>query len=209
MTKVVLVHGGFAPINTGAWFWTETGVTSGLAARGVDALVPDRRAQPATWREEADHLAALLGQGGQGGAVVVGASNGCSAATRLALDHPAIVAALVLCWPATAGDPEVDAVGRAAIGSLGLTDEHIDLLFDGDTLRGVRDDELVALACPVVIIPSDPFNPHHQERTVVALAAAIPGAELGEPSPEPPMSYFPPRRDAFLDELVSHLDRLG
>lgn len=165
MTAVLLVHGGFAPLHTGSWFWTETGVSDGLESRGLTVLVPDRISQPASWAEEGAHLAeVLMGDGGEA-AVVVGASNGCSAAARLALDYPGLVVGVVLCWPATAGDAEVDMASRAVMADFGLASDHLDLLYSGETLRGVRDVELATLSCPVVIIPSDPHNPQHQERT--------------------------------------------
>ncbi|HYI13788.1 MAG TPA: alpha/beta hydrolase [Thermomicrobiales bacterium] len=106
---ILLVHGGLFDPMTGERFWTTPGVTDDLAATGYRVLVPDRRYSPDrttasfaahNWDIEADDLAAILNATGVERAHVVAGSNGCSAATRLALRHPERVATLVLCWPA-------------------------------------------------------------------------------------------------------------
>jgi pimeloyl-ACP methyl ester carboxylesterase len=200
---VLLVHGGFHPSNDAEGFWAEPGVIEGLTGNGFRALAPNRAAQPCSWRDEGDHLAAVIDEHGARTVVTVAGSNGCSAAVRTALDHPSLVRALVLCWPATAGDPTADALGRAALSELGWTQRHIDELLLGDTLRGVLDQELRGLAIPVVVIPSEPFNTMHQKHTVDRIIDLIPGATLGDPFPETPSALFAPRRAAFVAELTA------
>lgn len=79
-------------------------------------------------------------------ASVVAGSNGVSVAVRLAVQHRYLVDRLLLLWPATCGDPVLDAAAPAAASHL----------LGGDTLRGVSDDELVGLDVPVVMMVSDP-----------------------------------------------------
>ena len=201
MTRLLLVHGGFAPAMTAELFWTRPGVTAGLVDAGFDVAAPDRAMQPCSWRDEGDHLASVIGEAEA--VTVIAGSNGCSAAVRLATDHPGCVETLVLCWPATAGDPTADAIGRQAVADAGWPPEHADELFAGETLRGVRDTELAALTLPVAIVPSDPFNVPHQERTVTALLGLIAHATRLAAFPESPMSYFAPRKDEFVAALVS------
>ena len=84
--------------------------------------------------------------------MVVAESNGCSVAARLALEDPGRVARLVLVWPATAGDPRVDAWARRQ----GVPEE----MLVGETLRGLADAELAELTMPVAVVPSL-HNPFH------------------------------------------------
>src|SRR5690606_27832019 len=106
----------------------------------------------------------------------VAGSNGCSAAVRLAIDHPRLVTRLVLCWPATADDSDVEDRMRALMQAQDVPGEVIDVLLAGETLRGATDKEFAALPMPVAIVPALARNPVHQRRTVDALAALIPGA---------------------------------
>jgi pimeloyl-ACP methyl ester carboxylesterase len=121
---------------------------------------------------------------------VVAGSNGCSVAARLALEDPGRVARLVLAWPASAGDPRVDAWAR----SLGVPEE----MLVGETLRGLADVELVELGMPVAVLPSPP-NAFHQRPTADALLRLVPGAVELPGTPEPPRPEFVP------DDLVSAL----
>ncbi len=108
VTMILLVHGGLWDDGMDAdRFWHKPGVVSGLERRGFDVLAPDRMPRPPHWTAEADHLLATLRD--RPTAAVVAGSNGCSAAVRLALARPDLVPRLLLAWPATAGDPEVDA----------------------------------------------------------------------------------------------------
>ena len=123
-------------------------------------------------------------------ATVVAGSNGCSVAARLALEDPDRVARLVLAWPATAGDPKVDAWARRQ----GVPEQ----MLAGETLRGLTDAELAALSLPVAVLPS-PRSPFHQRSTVDGLLRLVPGAVELPGSPEPPRPEFVP------DDLVSAL----
>ncbi len=113
---VLLIHGGLFDPMTSDRFWGKTGVISDLTAAGYRVLAPDRRFTPGrttadfamhTWDVEAGDLAMVLDAAEIDRAHIVAGSNGCSAATHLALLHPARIASLVLCWPAT---PTVTAI---------------------------------------------------------------------------------------------------
>ncbi|HYD09744.1 MAG TPA: hypothetical protein VEA78_06545, partial [Acidimicrobiales bacterium] len=167
------------------YFWGAPGVIAGLTTAGFGVHAPMRAQQPCSWRGESDHLAARVPSPP---VRVVAGSNGCSAAARLAIDHVELVRSLVLCWPAT---------------NLPLPEwPH---LVRGETLRGVADDELRALSVPIVLVPSAPFNPYHDEATFDRVLGLVPGARRAAAFPETPMPHFPPRRDAFVAELVSIL----
>lgn len=198
---LVLVHGGLYEGMTGQRFWGDTGVTACLA--DLDPIVPDRLPQPLSWREEAEHLLAKLPDADP--VRVVAASNGCSAAARLALDHPGRVASLALCWPATAGDPRIDEVVRRLVTRAGRDAPVADELLSGETLRGVHDAELRALRPPVAIMGAVPPDPAHQARTVAALASLIPGCRVLEPLPLP----FAPSFAKRLPELRPRLLEAG
>ena len=87
----------------------------------------------------------------------------------------------MLAWPATAGDPQVDA--RAL--RLGAPAA----MLAGETLRGVLDAELAGLRMPVAVLAGPP-GPFHQRRTADALLALIPGAVALPAGPEPPRPNF-------------------
>src|SRR3954464_14601967 len=126
MTTLFLVHGGLwdEPMDAQR-FWHRPGIVDGLERRGFAVRCPDRLRRPDSWTAEAEPLAVALvdpaGPGGSGAlggrvapsrsvapVVVLAGSNGCSAAVRLAVDRPDLVDALLLAWPATAGDPAID-----------------------------------------------------------------------------------------------------
>jgi hypothetical protein len=130
---------------------------------------------------------------------VVAGSNGCSAAVRFAVLRPHLVERLVLAWPATAHDPEVDAFTRTALAELGATPAMVDGLLAGETLRGIGDDELRALPMPVAVVPAVPDNPTHQRHTVDAVKALTNAVEL-DGCPEPPRPTFQPA--GFVDSVV-------
>ncbi|OKJ06761.1 alpha/beta fold hydrolase [Kitasatospora sp. CB01950] len=177
---LVLVHGGLWDEEMDAErFWGRTGVVAGLRGEGLDVLAPDRLMRAGSWAAEAEHLAARLPDGP---VVLVGGSNGCSAAVRLALAVPERVRGLVLAWPATAGDPRVD--GRAPTEAAPL--------LAGGVLRGVADEELAGLRLPVAVLPSVPENPVHQRHTADALLGLVPGAVELPGCPEPPHPLFRP-----------------
>ncbi|WP_152360722.1 alpha/beta fold hydrolase [Microlunatus speluncae] len=197
---VVLLHGGIWAELDAERFWHRPGISAGLTAAGFQVAAPDRPARPESWRTEARALAGLLPDRR---AVVVAGSNGCSAAVRLALDTPDAVGRLVLAWPATAGDPAVDAGTRNRLTRLGAPERVVGDLLAGETLRGIADAELATLYVPVAVIGSIPDNPAHQRRTVDALLRLVPGARESAGSPEPPRPEFPPHRDRFVAALIA------
>ena len=182
---ILLVHGGLWEDMNADRFWIRPGVVAGLE-RNFRVLAPDRQRMP-DWHAEARQLAAVLPPEP---VPVVAGSNGCSAAVRLALALPERVSRLVLAWPATAGDPTVDARARADLAAAGASAEMVRDLLAGETLRGVADRELAALAMPVGVVPSVPDNPEHQRRTVDALLRTVPGAVELPGCPESPRPGF-------------------
>ncbi|MET0426239.1 MAG: alpha/beta hydrolase [Actinoplanes sp.] len=186
---VLLVHGGLWEDMDAERFWHRPGITAGLRQHDVEVLAPDRLDRAVSWADEAAHLAGALPE--RPVAVVAG-SNGCSAAVRLALDRPELVARLLLAWPATAGDPEVDVHAPEGVG----------VMLDGGILRGVDDKELASVTVPVGLLPSVPANLAHQRRTVDALRKAWPHAVELPGCPEPPRPDFAPHAASFVDTVV-------
>src|SRR5262249_4080256 len=135
--------------------------------------------------------------------VVIAGSNGCAAAIRLVLARPDRVARLVLAWPATAGDAGVDARIRKGVAALGPAPDVVDAMLTGETLRGVTDDELRAIAMPVGVLPSVPENPYHQRRTIDALLRTLPHAVELPGCPEPPRPDFPDHAEQFIGTIAS------
>jgi hypothetical protein len=117
----------------------------------------------------------------------------------LAVSRPELVERLVLAWPATAGDPDVDRFVRDALGRLGATRGVIDELLRGETLPGVKDAELRALRMPVAVVAAVPDNPVHQRRTVDAVTQLTGAVELGG-CPEPPREAF--QAGGFVNDVV-------
>jgi pimeloyl-ACP methyl ester carboxylesterase len=197
-----LIHGGLWQDMDADLFWTRPGITPGLHARGYPVLTPDRLPQPPNWPAEADHLLPLLPDHP---ATVIAASNGCSAAVRLALTAPDRIDRLLLAWPATAGDPSVDTRTRQALTDLGVPPAVIEALLTGETLRGVTDAELATLPMPIAILPSVPDNPTHQRHTAEKLLTLLPHAAELPGSPEPPQPTFPPYLAQFLETVTDWL----
>ncbi|MDX6237921.1 MAG: hypothetical protein QOG10_2736 [Kribbellaceae bacterium] len=198
MTTLFLVHGGlWEPINADR-FWRTPGVLAGLEKLGFEVLAPDRSQVPDHWSQEVEHLAPLLAAQP---VVLVGASNGCSVAARLALAYPQSIDRLLLAWPATAGDPAVDLRTEQGMRGRGADDAVIRELLTGETLRGLTDEELAALGMPVAVLPSVPENPVHQRCTVDALLNLLPGSRELPGSPEPPSPAF----RLHLEELVGSI----
>jgi hypothetical protein len=173
---VVLVHGGLGETDANR-FWTLTGVTAAMAAAGFRVLAPDRAAWPCPWRDESAALARALAREPERLTVVAG-SNGCSAALRLALDHPTRVGRLVLCWPATP-DPA-----------------------EGTAIRGVTDEELRRLDIPVDLVPTEPEDSFHQRVTVDHLVALLRRGRTLAGSPPPPRPDFGPALGAFVRTIA-------
>lgn len=193
--RMLLVHGGLWGDEDAEFFWHRPGITAGLAERGVEVVAPDRVRRAESWDAEADWLADQAG----GPVVVVAGSYGCSAAVRLAVRAPALVRKLVLAWPGTANDPEVDGFTRDALAELGASRAVVDALLTGETLRGVADAELQALAIPVAVVAAVPENRMHQRQTVDAIKDRTGAVEL-DGCPEPPRPGFQPA--GFVDSVV-------
>jgi pimeloyl-ACP methyl ester carboxylesterase len=194
-----LVHGGFWQDVGVEFFWGRTGGVAGLVEAGVEVVAPDRVRRPAGWEAEVGVLAAALPAEP---AVVVAGSYGCSAAVRVALAHPGRVSRLLLAWPGTAGNPEVDARQRERLAGLGASPEVVDALLAGATLRGVTDAELAGLAMPVGVLPAVPENPSHQRRTVDRLLSVLPDAVELPGCPEPPVPGFAPHLAGLVATIV-------
>lgn len=196
--SVLLVHGGLWEVMDAEAFWGTTGITRGLKSYGLDVLALDRPVRASGWDVEVDALGEPLAKRDEPVAIV-GASNGCTAAVLLALKFPELVDRLLLAWPATGGDSEVNARTRAGLIERGCSPADADGLLAGGTLRGVTDADLPALArIPVAVLPSVPENPAHQRKTVDALLRSIRGSRELAGCPEAPMPGFP----AYLDQLV-------
>lgn len=206
LPAILLVHGGLWEPMDAERFWVRPGIVAALRERGRTVLAPDRSTRARDWASEADHLAAALPAAP---AVLVAGSNGCSAAVRLALARPSAVVSLVLAWPATAGDPRVDASTRDGLLSAGATAATLAALLTGGALRGVDDTELATLRLPVAVLPAEPENPHHARRTAAALLRIVPGA-VGLPGcPEPPRAEFAGRAGTFADAVLSFVEAAG
>jgi predicted alpha/beta hydrolase family esterase len=204
VTTLLLIHGGLWDNMDAERFWYQPGVVAGLRQHGFEMLAPDRPHRPPTWSAEADHLSSVLP--GQPTTLLAG-SNGCSVAIRLAVACPQRIARLLLAWPATAGDPAIDARTRHRLTEQGASPQIIDALLSGETLRGVTDDELSNLSVPVGVLPSAPDNPVHQRRTVDALLRVLPRARELPGCPEPPHPEFPAHARSFLDTVTAFAAR--
>lgn len=204
LLPIVLVHGGLYddPPMTAAEFWGASSVAAGLTASGVEIILHERPTEPTSWRHEGNALAATIEASGHERVGIVAGSNGCSAALRLALDRPDLVARTMLCWPATAGDPVVDELARVIIADTHDDQAAADLL-SGSPIRGVTTDELLSLDHEVVIYPSLPENKVHQRATVFALLEAIPDAILVGGSPEPPDDAFADFVDTYVSVIAA------
>lgn len=186
--QALLIHGGIAERIGADQFWKEPGILSALTDRQWASIAPDRNTCPPSWRDAADEMAEFVDEP----VCVIGGCNGVSVALRLALDHPELVARLVLLWPATCGDPRID----------NAVPEEATHLLDGDAVRGVGDAELKGIAVPVAIMPSEPENLFHQHHTVERLLRLIPEATRIRGFPESPRPEFAPFLDQFTDTLV-------
>lgn len=197
---LLLVHGGLWEDMTAARFWHAPGIVAGLRRGGLAVHAPDRLSRAGRWRDEVNHLAAILPAGQ---VAVLAGSNGCSAAVRLALDLPARVSRLLLGWPATAGDPVVDARACQHLAGLGASPQTIRCLLTGPTLRGVTDAELASLTVPTALVPAVPANPLHQRSTVDALLRLLPRARELPGCPEPVSPAFSAHLDEFLRNVTA------
>ncbi|WP_432941489.1 alpha/beta fold hydrolase [Kribbella sp. CA-253562] len=203
---VLLIHGGLWDATDSELFWYRPGIMAGLEATGLTVEAPDRPRQPASWSQEVTEFGALLASGllGPKPVTLVGASNGCTVAALLALECPTAIGRLLLAWPATGGDPEVNAWARAGLIERGATPEIADGLLFGETLRGVTDAQVASLELTGVLVgvlPSVPENPSHQRKTVDELLRLVPSAVELPGCPEPPRADFAPYRDQLVATL--------
>ncbi|GGJ80275.1 hypothetical protein GCM10010123_07770 [Pilimelia anulata] len=205
MAPLVLVHGGLWDSQTAGRYWHDTGVSAALAGHGLRVSAPERPDRAPSWVTEGVHLLAALPAEP---VTLIAASHGCSAAVRAALIDPGRVRGLLLAWPATAGDPDVDASTHARLDSLGARTAEVSQLLDGQTLRGVTHAELTALRMPVGVLPALPENRQHQRRTVDALLARLPHARELPGCPEPVRSDFAEHLPRFVGTIISFVDDL-
>jgi pimeloyl-ACP methyl ester carboxylesterase len=203
VNSLILVHGGLWDDMTAQRFWVRPGVVAGLAERGRQVLAPNRPYRAPNWAIEAQALADELPEAES--VCVLAGSNGCSAAIRFALAEPGRVDALILAWPAAAGDPELDQAERRNLAELGATAADIDDLLGGETLRGVTDAELATLCVRTAIIHSTVDGRVHPHRTADALCGLIPGAVRLPACPETPRPEFAEYRTEFLDAVTGFL----
>ncbi len=200
MTTLLLIHGGLWEAGMDAErFWATPGIVAGLQRRGFEVLAPNRPPRAPSWTAEADQLAPTLPDRP---VTLVAGSNGCSVAVRLALAQPDRLQRLLLAWPATAGDPVVDARVRSDLGEFDACSQVIDVLLTGQSLRGVTDAELATLQMPIGVLPSVPENPVHQRHTVDALLRLVRHVEKLPGCPEPPRPEFPPHLERFLTAVT-------
>ncbi len=195
MNEVLLVPGGLAGEATASWFWEAPGVVADLGAAGCHAVLTERDPRAKSWRADAAFVArraaSLVGP-----LKVLAGSNGCSTALRLVLDQALPIEGMVLAWPATAGDPEVDAATRRSLAGKVHADA-VETLLAGDPVRGVTAAELASVDIPVTIVPIRPEDPWHQHRTVEALAAALPHVHVSEATAATPSPGFASDRGRF------------
>jgi hypothetical protein len=189
---VLLVHGGLAEDMGAELFWEHPGIAPALRAAGLSVIAPDRDTAPPSWSDAAADMARHVSTP----VCVVAGSNGVSVAVRMALQFPQLVDRLVLLWPATTGDADVD--GRVL--------ESARHLLAGGTLRGVADDELENLDIPTFVMASDPPSAFHALSTVDRLVRLMPQAtRIPVGFPESPRPEFRPRCNQFVDALVPYL----
>jgi hypothetical protein len=197
---LVLVAGGLFEPRGPERFWHDPGVAGALSRLGYEVHTPQRPAGCTSWAGEADALRAAVEAVGRPVGLVA-ASNGCSAALRAALAVPALVDRLVLCWPATGDDAEIDAAVRRSLGERGVPDASLDILLDGEAVRGVHPTELRGLACPTTLVPAEPEDPFHQTRTVAWLRHQLPRVAIGLGTPPSPTPAFAGHLGAFVGLL--------
>lgn len=199
MITVLLVHGGLWDDMDSERFWRKPGIIAGLQRHGIETFSPDRLHRAASWTSEGEHLTTALPDRP---VTVIAGSNGCSAAVRLTLAQPRRVERLLLAWPATADDADINARTRRGLTGLGAPLHVIDTLLAGQTLRGATDDELATITQPVAVLPSIPESTFHKRRTVDALLHAIPHAVELPGCPEPPHPSFPSHVKSFVQTVA-------
>lgn len=197
---LVLVAGGLFEPRGPERFWHDPGIAGALTRLGYEVHTPARPAACTSWPDDAAALADAVRSVGRPVGLVA-ASNGCSAALRVAVDEPALVERLVLCWPATGDDPAVDRATREQLVARGVPGPTLDALLDGETVRGVHPSELRDVALPVTLVPAEPEDAFHQLRTVAWLRHQLPHAVIGLGTPPSPVPAFANHLGAFVGLL--------
>jgi pimeloyl-ACP methyl ester carboxylesterase len=204
MTTLLLIHGGLWEDMDADRFWVRPGVSEALRLRGFAVLAPNRVPRPRTWPDEVAYLVPGLPEAP---VIVMAGSNGCSVAVRMAIARPASIAALLLAWPATAGDAAADARVRGHLHAAGADAGTVEALLGGETLRGVLDAELKTLSVPAGVLASAPQTPFHQASTVDTLLRLVPGAVELSPCPEPLHPDFATYLPDLVEEIARFVDR--
>lgn len=200
MGALVLVHGGLYDGSTAEEWWGASGIVDALAARDLRVVVHRRPVAPSHWGDESAALAETVATAGPL-PVVVAAADGCSAALRLAVDRPGLIARIVAAWPTIAGDAVRDELLRACAVEQGRADV-VDDLTAGGTLRGLGDDELRSLTRPLVVWPTFPENQFHPASTITRLADLLPQPIVIGGSPLPTTPDFAAFVDGFAGLLA-------
>ena len=76
-------------------------------------------------------------------------------------------------------------------------------LLEGQTLRGLTDEELAGLPMPVGVIPSALANAFHQRHSVDSVLRLVPGAVELPGWPESPRPEFPPYLESFVNAVAA------
>jgi hypothetical protein len=97
----------------------------------------------------------------------------------------------------------VDAHDRTSLTAQGASQQLIDTLLDGQTMRGITDDELATITKPVGVLASVPEDPFHKRRTVDALLHVLPHAVELPGCPESPRPDFPPHAESFIQTAAT------
>jgi pimeloyl-ACP methyl ester carboxylesterase len=210
---VVLIHGGLWEDRADSdWFWRRTGVVAALERRGCAVVAPDRARRAVSWQREAGYLVGRLHSvlpAGSTAVTVLGASFGCAAAVRLALDFQPVAERLVLAWPASVSDQFSAVRMRADLARLGAKPQDIDALLSGGTLPGTGDEELAMLTMPVGVLRAVPPDPLHPAAAADALLRLLPTAVELPGCPEAPTPEFPAQLEAFADAVAGFACALG
>lgn len=205
--KLFLIHGGLWEPMTAQRFWGDTGITAALTRAGHTCITPDRLPKPHTWRQDTDHLTPLLPADHF---TIIAASNGSTPAIELAITAADRLTGLLLAWPATQGDPHVDARLRQSMRAQGAPKEAMDQLLAGQTLRGLTHHRIRQLPdVPTALMPAPPDSPTHQPPTIDSLAQLISNPAILPTFPEAPRPDFPPTRNDFITAVTGWLDNIN
>lgn len=200
--RAFLIHGGIWEDMDSDRFWHRPGVTAGLRERGIEAITPDRLPEPPDWQSDVDHLAKWLPDTPT---PMVAASYGGTVGICLAAQYPDRVSRLLLAWPATCGDTARDARFASYMAQRGAGPDTVTDILAGETLRGVTDAQLAALAgLPTAVVFAPSGSPAHRPHTAHAVVRLTGAENLGEFG-EPPRPDFAGERDRFCEVVAGWL----